>query len=378
MGIAEKIKEIEYEYARTQKNKATEYHVGLLRAKLAKLRTMAAEGEKVKGGPKGDGFDVMKHGNARIAMIGFPSVGKSSLLNLVTEQESECAAYEFTTLTCIPGQLFIRGAELQLLDLPGIIDGAADGKGRGRQVIAVGKSSDLVLMILDAQKGVEQKAKLTREMENTGIRLNKERPKIVIKPTKTGGCHFSGSVPLTKIDDKMVKAIMQEYKIHNCHVKFNGDYDVEDLIDTIEGNRKYVKCIYVYNKIDTISIEDVDVLMQDSQNVCISIHMNLGIDIMLDKIWEQLALVRIYTKRRGEAPDFGDPLFLTVGRHGLTVKSAIMQIHRELLDEFGYALVWGRSCKFSPMKCSLGQELCDEDVIQIHKKVTKKSSSHLK
>jgi len=56
----------------------------------------------------------------------------------------------------------------------------------------------------------------------------------------------------------MVKTIMQEYKLHNAHVKFNGDYDVEDLIDAIEGNRHYVKCIYVYNKIDTISIEDVD------------------------------------------------------------------------------------------------------------------------
>jgi len=52
--------------------------------------------------------------------------------------------------------------------------------------------------------------------------------------------------------------------------------------------------------------------------------MNLGVDIMLDKIWEQLALVRIYTKRRGDAPDFNDPLFLTVNRQGLTVKSAIM------------------------------------------------------
>jgi len=51
---------------------------------------------------------------------------------MVTEQESQAAAYEFTTLTCIPGKLFIKGAELQLLDLPGIIEGASEGKGRGR------------------------------------------------------------------------------------------------------------------------------------------------------------------------------------------------------------------------------------------------------
>ena len=103
MGIADKIKEIEEEYARTQKNKATEYHTGLLRAKLAKLRSQLSEQQSKAAGGKGEGFDVQKHGNARVAMIGFPSVGKSSLLNRVTEQQSEAAAYEFTTLTCIPG-----------------------------------------------------------------------------------------------------------------------------------------------------------------------------------------------------------------------------------------------------------------------------------
>ena len=77
-------------------------------------------------------------------------------------------------------------------------------------------------------------------------------------------------------------------------------------------------------------------------------------------------------------PDFEEPIFLTMGRAGLTVRSAIMQIHKDLLGEFGYAMVWGRSCKFSPMKCGLTQTLCDEDVIQIYKKVSKKSTSHIK
>lgn len=61
-------------------------------------------------------------------------MGKSSLLNELTGTESEAAAYEFTTLTCIPGVIHYNDAKIQLLDLPGIIEGAAQGKGRGRQV----------------------------------------------------------------------------------------------------------------------------------------------------------------------------------------------------------------------------------------------------
>jgi uncharacterized protein len=203
-------------------------------------------------------------------------------------------------------------------------------------------------MMLDSQKGEEQKEKLTHELNTVGIRLNKEKPKITIKHTKTGGCHFNSAHKLTKIDEKMVKLMAQEYKIHNVHITFHGDYDIDDLIDAIEGNRKYVKCIYVYNKIDTISIEEVDALTKDSQIACISVKEELGIDILIDKIWDQLGLVRVYTKRKGEMPSFADPLILTTGRHGTNVKGAIMQIHKDLLAEFGFAYVWGRGCKFSP------------------------------
>merc|ERR1711920_91113 len=102
MGVVEKIKEIEAEMARTQKNKATEYHLGTLKAKLAKLRTQLLEPEG-GGGGGGQGFEVQKYGHGRVALIGFPSVGKSTLLTALTGTDSESASYEFTTLTCIPG-----------------------------------------------------------------------------------------------------------------------------------------------------------------------------------------------------------------------------------------------------------------------------------
>ena len=60
MGLTEKIKEIEDEMARTQKNKATEYHMGLLKARLAKYRSELIDGQSKSGGGKGEGFDVEK------------------------------------------------------------------------------------------------------------------------------------------------------------------------------------------------------------------------------------------------------------------------------------------------------------------------------
>ena len=81
MGILEKIKDIEEEISRTQKNKATEFHLGILKAKLARYRSQLLENAaKTKGGG-GEGFDVTKAGHARVAMIGFPSVRNNALLS---------------------------------------------------------------------------------------------------------------------------------------------------------------------------------------------------------------------------------------------------------------------------------------------------------
>lgn len=73
-----------------------------------------------------------------------------------------------------------------VLDLPGIIEGAAQGRGRGRQVVAVAKTADLILMMLDITKSDAQRRLLEIELEAVGIRLNQKRPDVVFKP-KTGG-----------------------------------------------------------------------------------------------------------------------------------------------------------------------------------------------
>ena len=126
-----------------------------------------------------------------------------------------------------------KDARIQLLDLPGIIEGASEGKGRGRQVIAVAKSADLVMMVLDASKYERQRTPslppslapsltrslthslthsrryeghkeiLTRELEAVGLRLNKRPPNVFFRKKLTGGGHVVTTVPLLNTDEKV-------------------------------------------------------------------------------------------------------------------------------------------------------------------------------
>lgn len=143
----------------------------------------------------------------------------------------------------------------------------------------------------------------------------------------------------------------------------------------IEGNRKYVRCLYVYNKIDTLSIEEVDELARKPDSVVISLYMKLNIDYMLQKVWDYLGLLRIYTKRRGQPPDLTVPVVLSDERHGLTVEAACKSISRELLGVFNFALVWGRSTKYNPQRVGLTHVLQDEDVLQVRRQSVLFSSS---
>jgi len=183
-----------------------------------------------------------------------------------------------------------------------------------------------------------------------------------------GGVKFNNTCQLTQLGDNpqdTVTRILGSYRIHNAEVLIREDVTVDDIIDIIEGNRKYIRCLYVYNKIDTLSIEEVDELARKPDSVVISIYMDLNIDYMLQKMWKYLGLIRIYTKRRGQAPDLNEPIVLSSQREGLTVEAATRGISKELLEIFNFALVWGRSTKYNPQRVGQSHSLKDEDVLQI-------------
>lgn len=369
MSVVQKIKDIEDELARTQKNKATMNHIGQLKAKLAKLRRELLDPKGSSGGGGGVGFDVAKTGNARVGFIGFPSVGKSTLMSKLTGTHSEVGAYEFTTLTTVPGVIQYKGAKLQILDLPGIIEGAKDGKGRGRQVIAVARTCSLIFMVLDVMKPLTHKRILEKELEGFGIRLNKQPPNITFKKKDKGGINVTTTITggLTHLDNDSIKTILAEYRIHNADISFRCDATEDDLLDVISDIKPiYIPCIYVLNKIDQISIEELDIISKIPNCVPISAEHNWNFDDLLATMWNRLNLVRIYTKPKGMMPDYDSPVILKGGSS--TIEDFCNNIHKQMIKQFKNALVWGSSAKHQPQRVGKDHELMDEDVVQIIKK----------
>ena len=319
------------------------------------------------GGGGGDGFDVSKVGDARVGFVGFPSVGKSTLLTKMTGTFSLAAGYEFTTLTAVPGILRYRGARIQLLDLPGIIEGANDGKGRGRQVIAAAQTCDLILIVLDALKPLTHKKLIERELEAFGIRLGKSPPNIYFRKKDRGGVSLVIQDDDCKLELDEVKGVLSEYKIHNADVIVKGPYNVDDLIDVIEGGRVYMPVIYVVNKIDQITLEELEIIDRTPNYCPICAYHEWNLDTLAELMWDKLDMVRVYTKPKGKLPDYNDPVVMK--RSKSTVEHFCNKIHKMMIKSFKHALVWGSSAKHRPQRVGKEHTLEDEDIVQIIKRV---------
>jgi ribosome-interacting GTPase 1 len=374
MGIPEKIKEIQDQIHRTQINKATEFHIGLLKAKIARLKREMQEnvhGKTVHSGGENIGFDVRKAGDATVVLIGLPSVGKSTLLNSLTNAKSRVASYQFTTLTAVPGMLHYRGAKIQLLDLPGIIEGASAGKGFGKRVFSVARGADLVLIVLDVFQP-HHLSVLKKELAEGGIRLDEQPPNILIEKTSSGGISINAQVPI-KASERLIKEIMRLYGLHNSRLTIREPNLTDDqLIDVLSGNRIYLPSLIVLNKIDLVNagfvqeIKSKIVGINNNNNrfIAVSAESGININVLKEVIYQRLGFIRLYMRPKGGETDFKEPLII---KSGATVQDVCNKIHRNMAKNFRYGLVWGKSAKFAGQKVGLDHKLADEDVLTIVK-----------
>ena len=334
---------------KTQVHKHTEHHLGLLKAKLAKLRADLEKSTTSKGG--GQAFEVRKGGDATVVLIGLPSVGKSTILNRLTNAKSKVAAYAFTTLTVVPGIMRHNGADIQILDLPGIISGASSGRGRGRRVLSVARNADLVLLILDVFQPGQLKT-LLHEMREMGIRLNQRPPDVTINKANKGGLSVTTTRKLTKLTQATIKGIMEVYGVSNGSIVIRDDISDDQLIDVLSGSRKYAPSVLVLNKVDLVNNQYLDAVKKEigEDFIPIAAEKDANLDQLVEKIWDTLDFIRIYLKRPDGEPDFVKPLILPAGS---TLNDVCKRIHPRFSEGAKYAYVSGRSVKFAGQRVEI-------------------------
>ncbi len=362
MGIPEKIQAIQDEMHRTQVNKHTEHHLGLLKAKIAKLKR-EEEQDKNRSGGSSLSYAVKRSGDATVVLIGLPSVGKSTLVNRLTNTKSKVAGYHFTTLTVVPGMMEYKGARIQILDLPGIIKGASSGKGLGKRVLSVVRSADLILFITEVYQP-DALSVLKEEVRNIGVRPDERKPKLTIEKTNSDGIAVNALVKMTHMTIETVKKVLQEFDINNARVIVGEDMSYDQLIDVVLQNRKYVPSLTVLNKIDLVTPEALNEIKSkiDYDFLPISADANFNIDQLKEKIYERLDLIRVFMRPKGEETDYEKPMIV---KSDASVLDVCNKVHREMKTTLRYAQIYGKSAKYNGQKVGITHRLMDEDVITL-------------
>jgi len=357
----QKIAELEERISKTKYNKKTQHAIGLYKAQLARLKEkQAARSSK---GKKGEGYSVRKTGDGTVVLLGFPSVGKSTLLNKLTNSDSPVGDYAFTTLTVIPGTLEHKHSKIQILDVPGVVHGAAAGTGRGKEVLAVIRNSDLILILIDVFHPEHYEA-LLKEVYDTGVRINQKQPDVKITKTAKGGINIGSTVKLAKLNNKTIADVMREFKINNANIVIRENIDVDQLIDVIEKNKIYLPSLVVLNKIDMLGKEEIEKI-KDKIKPDLSISANEGVNIeeLRELVFEKLGLIRTYLKEYNQKADMEEPMIMW---EGATLRDLCSKLHKDFVDKFKFAKIWGKSSKYPGQKLlKLSHVIMDEDIIEL-------------
>lgn len=349
--IDEQIAQIEEVLRKTPHHKATNGFIGAMRAKIAHLKDKEIESVVKSGGAGGGGFTVKKQGDATVVLIGPPSAGKSTLINKLTNAESKVAPYAFTTVTVVPGMLKYKESYIQILDIPGLIEGAKAGKGRGREVLSVAKAADLLLIMTDIKR-VDMFSKMVDELYGVGIRINETPPKVLIEKRVSGGLEVFSNFKQT-FDKETIKEMAREFGIKNGVITLQEKLSERRIIDAFSGNRVYIPAIFVINKVDMDPAFGQKV---KGDFVGISADNGLGMNKLIEKIWKTLDFVTVYLVKPDSEPIFEDPMVM---RSSETLRDVALKIGSDFAENKKLVKIWGSMAKFPGQEVSFDTKVAE-------------------
>lgn len=301
---SEKIIALETMLAIMPKHKGTDKLRADLRRRISQLKD---ESIRKSGGRRGQIFDLSKTGAGQVVLVGFPNVGKSQIVGNLTQAKTEIGEYPYTTRFPLPGMMEYEDIQIQLVDLPSVLDESARG-----WLMNIVRNADALLLVVD----------LTDEPETQAEILLEE---------------------------------LQKYK-----VKLEAEVDP----DEIGFMRK--KMLLVGNKLDLEGAEKSYLRLQTKflsfYPLAISASNGKNLEDLKREIFKLLNIIRAYTKAPGKEPDLKNPVIL---KKGSTVIDFASQIHKDFVYKFQYARIWG-SEKYKGQRVQRDHLLNDGDIIELH------------
>jgi ribosome-interacting GTPase 1 len=226
------------------------------------------------------------------------------------------------------------------------------------------QNADLVLFIVDVFRP-EALNVLKQEVYDSNIRVNQRKPDVKIIKKARGGVSIGKTVYCPDLENKTIEGICKEMRLNNVDIVIRTPINADQFIDVIEGTKHYLPGITVLNKIDAVSVEDVDaVKAKIKPDICISADKKINTDALKDLIFDKLNLIRIYCKQVGKKADMDVPLIM---KKGSTLKDMCEKLHKDFVQKFKYAKIWGTSVKFNAQPIQkLTHVIQDKDVVELH------------
>ncbi len=348
----EKIKALEGMLREAPSHKGAESLRSEFKQRLAKLRLLQEKQSAKKGG--GSALTIKKEGAAQVALISVQGAGKSLLLSKLTNAKPTISQMQhgFSANRIELGILDYKGVRIQMIELPAIYDKFAYSN-PGPMYFSIIRNVDMILLILDLTKDIKQQMRtIDTEFEKAQIKLNRQRPPIIAKRMAGGGINFLGKEKL-KANMEEVMILLREKGVRNTEIEFQEDTTIEDLEEALNESIAYKKALIIFNKSDIVNNKNG-----------ISALTGEGVGHLRDKLWDNLGLIKVFTKTPGKDKDW-PPVAL---KRGDTIRSMAEVIHKDFYRRFRFARVWGKGAKFDGQTVGLDHKLADEDIVEFHLK----------
>jgi ribosome-interacting GTPase 1 len=304
----EKVEALEIMLAIMPKHKGTDHLRAELRRRIAKHQEEAQRRPSL--GKKGSSYNVRKEGAGQVVLVGMPNAGKSQLVATVTDAKPEVADYPYTTKSPVPGMMKFENIQIQLVDMPPVIDREAKP-----WLSHLLRNADVLMLVIDLSEAPQP------QMEAIMAELNRMKVKLVGDEGK---------------DEQLIGVAQKKALI----IGSKSDLDIEG------ENFKLLKLGYGGG---------ISVIPTSAKN-------GAGFEEMKREIYKLLDIIRIYTKAPGMKADLDEPVIL---KKGSTVEEAAEAVHKDFRRNLRYAQVWG-SGKFDGQRVSRDHVLAEGDVVEFH------------